>query len=125
MYVALFTSAPSDSGGGTEVSTSGTGYVRKSVPSGALTDWKSTQGDNLASNPATGTGGTTSNSAVITFANAPTGTWGTPVTHVGVFDNSSGGNLLFWCALTTSKNIQSGDAAPSFAIGSLTFRIDD
>ena len=37
-----------------------------------------------------------------------TGAWGT-VTHVGVFDASSSGNLMAWAALTASKTVASGD----------------
>ena len=50
IYVALYTAAPSDAGGGTEVS--GNAYARVKAAAGAsmaLTDWKSTQNDNVAS----------------------------------------------------------------------------
>lgn len=101
-YVGLFTAAPSDSGGGTEVS--GGSYARKSTV-GA--DW----------NAASGTSPTTSSNAnAITFV-AATASWGA-VTHFGIFDAPSGGNLLRWAALTTGKTIGSGDVA-SFAAGSL------
>ena len=52
-------------------------------------------------------GNTASNSAAIEFptATAPYGT----VTHIGVFDASSGGNLIAYAALTTSKAIDTGD----------------
>lgn len=40
-------------------------------------------------------------------------------------DATSGGNMLIYAALTTPKTINNGDAAPSFAPGALTFRIDD
>src|SRR5690349_8798175 len=99
VYVGLFTAAPSDSGGGTEVS--GGSYARKST---AGADW------NAAS------GGSTTNANAITFVTA-TGSWGT-VTHWGLFDASSAGNLLRWAALGTSKTIGNGDTA-SFAAGAL------
>jgi hypothetical protein len=98
-YVALYTAAPSDSGGGTEVT--GGSYARKST---AGADW------------AASSGGSIQNANAITFATA-TASWGT-VTHFGVFDALSGGNLLFWAALTTPKTIGSGDTA-SFAAGAL------
>lgn len=98
-YVGLFTAAPSDSGGGTEVS--GSNYSRKST---AGADW------NAASS------GSSSNANAITFA-TPSGSWGT-VTHFGIFDAATTGNLLRWAALTTSKTIGSGDT-PSFAAGAL------
>lgn len=86
LYVALFTAAPSDSGGGTEVS--GGGYARQTI---AFT----TSGD------------TTSNNAAIEFPTA-TANYGT-VTHVGIYDASSAGNLMAWAALTSSKTIETGD----------------
>jgi len=61
-YVGLFTAAPSDTGGGTEVS--GNGYAR-----------------------------------------AATGT----ITHAGIFDALTTGNLLAWAPLTTSRTINNGD----------------
>lgn len=115
VYVALFTAAPSDAGGGTEVS--GGAYARVAVTSG-LTAWAGTQsaGSTTASS---GTGGQTSNNAAVTFP-APSGAnWGT-VSHWGIFDASSGGNLLFHGALTASKSVNDGDSAPSFAAGALT-----
>jgi hypothetical protein len=86
LYVALFTAAPSDSGGGTEVS--GGAYARQTI---AFT----TSGD------------TTSNNAAVEFPTA-TANYGT-VTHVGIYDASSAGNLMAWAALTSSKTIETGD----------------
>lgn len=118
-YVALFTAAPSDTGGGTEVT--GGSYARVAVTAG-LTQWAGTQsaGSTTASS---GTGGTSSNNAAVTFP-APTASWGT-VTHFGIFDASTAGNLWVWGALNTSKTINNGDAAPSFAAGALTLQIDN
>lgn len=118
VYVALFTAAPSDAGGGTEVS--GGAYARVAVTSG-LAAWAGTQsaGSTTASS---GTGGQTSNNAAITFP-APTASWGT-VTHFGIYDASTGGNLLIWSALSSPKSINDGDAAPSFAAGALTVTFD-
>ena len=107
VYVALFTAAPSDSGGGTEVT--GGSYARVAV-SRATGSWAA---------PADNSGAQrTSNVGAITFP-SPTANWGT-VTHFGIFDASSGGNLLYWGALGTSRNILNGDNAPSFAAGTLT-----
>lgn len=118
LYVALFTAAPSDAGGGTEVS--GGAYARASIAANT-TSWNNTQG--TASGASTGTDGTIENAVDITFP-APTANWGT-VTHWGVFDAASGGNLLLHAALTQSKTINNGDAAPSFPAGALTNQIDD
>ena len=119
LYIALFTANPTDSSGGTEVT--GGSYARVSVTS-ALTAWAGTQsaGSTTASS---GTSGTTSNNASITFP-APTANWGS-VTGVGILDATTSGNLLFWAALTTSKTVNNGDAAPSFAAAALTVQIDN
>ena len=85
-YLALYTAAPGETGGGTEVS--GTGYVRQTV---AFTT----------------SGNTTSNNAAVEFPTAGA-SWGT-VTHVGVFDASSSGNLMAYATLSSSKTIDSGD----------------
>jgi len=87
-YVALYTAAPSDAGGGTEVS--GGSYARE-----------------LAGLSAPSPSGVTSNAADITFTTA-TGDWGT-ITHVGLLDALTGGNLLMWSALDASKTVSSGD----------------
>jgi len=86
LYLGLYTSAPSDTGGGTELS--GSGYARQAMAMSV-------------------SGNTASNSAVEEFATA-TGSWGT-VTHVGVFDASTSGNLLAYGALSASKAIATGD----------------
>lgn len=119
VYVGLLTVAPSDSGGGTEVT--GGSYTRVAVAS-SLANWAGSQsaGSTTASS---GTVGTTSNNAAVTFP-APTANWGTVVAF-GVYDASSAGNLLFYASLTTSKTINNGDAAPSFAAGALTFQADN
>lgn len=118
LYIGLYTTAPTDSTAGTEVS--GGSYARQSVTS-ALASWAGTQsaGSTTASS---GTGGTTSNNGAVTFP-APTANWGV-VTSFGISDAVSGGNLLFYGNLGTSKTINNGDAAPSFAAAALTFQID-
>ena len=85
-YLALYTVAPTDTGGGTEVS--GTEYVRKAATF-------------------TVSGDTASNSAAAEWPTAG-GSWGT-VVAVGVFDALSGGNLIAYGALTTNKTIDTGD----------------
>lgn len=113
LYVGLLTAAPSDTGGGTEVS--GGSYARAAVSS-SLANWAGTQaaGSTVAS---TGTGGQTSNNSPITFP-TPSATWGT-VTHFGIYDAASGGNLLFWGALTIAKTINQADTV-TFPAASLS-----
>jgi hypothetical protein len=52
-------------------------------------------------------GDAASNSAAVEFP-AATDNWGT-ITHIGVYDASTSGNLIFHSALTTSKAITTGD----------------
>jgi len=52
----------------------------------------------------------------------PTGSWGL-VTHFGIFDAVTAGNLLYWNALTSSQTISSGNTV-SFAAGALTVTED-
>ena len=101
-YVALYTAAPSDSGGGTEVS--GNGYSRQAVTFAA----------------ATSPGGTTSYTGDITFT-AAGGDWGT-ITHIGIHDASSGGNLLWHGQMTASKTVADGDTL-QFSTGNIDLTI--
>ena len=119
VYYALATTTGSDAACGTEVS--GGSYARVAVAS-SLANWAGTQsaGSTTASS---GTSGTTSNNATITFP-APTANWG-QVTEYCVFDASTSGNLLWRTALTTPKTINNGDSAPSFAPGASTLQIDN
>ncbi len=121
LFVALLTAAPSDTGGGTEVT--GGSYARVSVPSNmTVTGWAGTlaAGSTAASS---GSSGTTSNNSPVTFP-APTANWGV-CTHFGIYDAVTGGNLLIWGALTTPKTVNNLDAAPSFVAAALTFQIDN
>jgi hypothetical protein len=89
LHVALYTVAPTDTGGGTEVS--GGGYVRKTATFNVS-----------GTNPTTA-----SNTAAIEYPTA-TANYGT-VVAVGIFDASSSGNLLAYANLTTSKVVSTGD----------------
>jgi hypothetical protein len=87
VYVALYTTDPTDADSGTEVS--GTNYARQSVTFGAPSNGAST------------------NSAAVEFPQAGS-SWGT-ITHIGLRDASSAGNLLYHTPLDASKTIASGD----------------
>jgi hypothetical protein len=106
VYIALYTVAPTDSGGGTEVS--GGSYARASVTNNS-TNWPAASG------------GSKSNGTDITFPTA-TADWGTVVAF-GIFDQLTSGNLLYWATLTTSKSILNGDTA-KFSAGSITITED-
>lgn len=97
VYVSLHTADPTDAGSGTEVS--GGSYARKSA---------------TFASPSNGASAT---SADVTFDQA-TGSWGT-ISHIGIWDASTSGNLLYHTPLTTSKTIDTGDIF-KIASGSLT-----
>lgn len=97
VYVALYTTDPTDADTGTEVA--GNGYARQSVTFSAPSN------------------GVTSNSAAVEFPQA-TGSWGT-VAYIGLRDASTSGNLLYHTALDASKTIATGDVF-RIAAGSLS-----
>lgn len=96
IYLALFTSDPTDAGSGTEVS--GAAYARQAVTF------------------ATAASGATSNSTAESFT-ASGGNFGT-VTHIGLFDALTTGNLLWHCPLNSSKIINNGETI-TFAVGDI------
>lgn len=98
-YLGLFTSNPGE-GGGTEIS--GNGYTRKAVTF-------------------TVTGDTATNSGAVEF-DVATGSWGT-ISHVAVFDASSGGAQIAYAALTTAKAIDTGDVL-RFPVGDVDVTLD-
>ena len=87
VYVSLYTTDPTDADSGTEVS--GGSYARTAVTMGAPSN------------------GVSTNSADVTFPTC-TVSWGT-VSHIGIHDASTSGNLLFHTPLDTAKTIDSGD----------------
>ena len=87
VYVGLSTGSFADDNSGTELN--GSNYAR------------------VAATFSAASGGATSNSSAIEFA-AATGSWGS-VSHFGIFDAASSGNLLIHGAFTTAKTIASGD----------------
>jgi hypothetical protein len=97
VYVGLFTTDPTDDGSGTEVS--GGSYARTSATFAAPSN------------------GASSTNADVQFPQA-TGNWGT-VTHFGIFDALTTGNLLYHGQLTSSKTIETGDVF-KIASGNLT-----
>ena len=87
VYVALYTTDPTDPNTGTEVS--GGSYARVAVTFGAPSN------------------GVSTNSANVEFPTC-TSSWGT-ITHIGIMDALTTGNLLYHTALTTSKVIDVDD----------------
>lgn len=101
VYVGLYTSNPDEGNTGTEVS--GGSYARQALSVTTASD------------------GIVTSSADVTFPQA-TANWGT-ISHIGLLDALTSGNLLMYTALTTSKAIDSGDVL-KIASGSLTASID-
>ena len=82
-YLALYTTAPNDAGGGTEVS--GGSYARQAV----------------AASFGAASGGSSANTADISFPQA-TALWG-EIEAFGLLDASGAGNLLYWGYLTQTQ----------------------
>ena len=110
LFVALFTVAPSDAGGGTEAT--GGGYARVST---APAGWSA----------ATGTDATVTNTAVISFPTATTGGYSAGANLVGfaLYDAATAGNLMFYGPLGIAKGVAEGDT-PEFAASSLSFKFN-
>ena len=86
LYLALYTSDPGDDNSGTECS--GTAYARQTIAFTVTAD-------------------TASNTSAVEFPTAGS-SWGT-ITHVGILDALTSGNLLAHGALTSAKTVASGD----------------
>ena len=97
VYVSLHTANPDEDASGAELS--GSAYARQAATFAAPSN------------------GVSTTSADINFPQA-TGSWGT-VTHIGIWDASSSGNMLYYTALDASKTIATGDIL-KIAAGSLT-----
>ena len=112
LYIGLSSTTPTEAGGNfTEPSTGS--YARVST---TASDWSAASGTAPAVKTTT---------ATKTFP-AATADWasGSNLTHFGLFDASSAGNLIAWGALTTAKPVLNGDTA-SFAAGALTLKLGD
>lgn len=109
LYVALMTSAPLDNDtGSTIVEPVGGSYARVLNNSWTV----ATDGSNNT---------TAKNTGAVTFPTA-TALWGT-ITHFGVLDASTAGNLLCYGALTTSKQVTTDDT-PSFAANAIVITLE-
>ncbi len=86
VYLALFDTATTDAGGGTEVT--GGSYARQAVTIGAPS------------------AGAASNTGALTFPNMPAGTR----SHAALMDAASAGNMLFHGALSTPKTTIAGQS---------------
>lgn len=100
VYLALFTVAPTDAGGGTEVT--GAGYARQAITFGAPS------------------GGAIANTGAVSFT-ASGGNFGS-VVAVGIFDAATAGNMLAWDAITAAT-VNDTDTL-EFAIGDIDITLD-
>lgn len=92
VHLALFTSATTDAGGGTEVT--GGSYARQLLTFVAPTD------------------GVSSNTAAVSYTNMPAVT----VTHAAIMSAATGGTMLLHGPLVAPKTIAAGDSV-TIAIG--------
>ena len=109
-FLALFTADPTDANTtANEVQTTAwPAYVRMDCAAGGAvaTGWTAPSD------------GVTSNAKALTFP-ANNGAGANTVTHIGIYDSATGGNLLYHSPLTQAKTLQVGDVI-SFAVGSIT-----
>ena len=101
VYMALFSAVPDDTGGGTELVV-GNGYAREAITFGAAS------------------GGAMSNTIAVPFT-ASGAAWLDTVA-IGIFDASTGGNMLAWDVITTAT-IGDGDTL-NFPIGDIDLTLD-
>ena len=99
VYIGLFTVAPTDAGGGTEVT--GGSYARQAATFSAASS------------------GATSNDTNIDFTGMPA----TTTVAIGIFDDVASGNMLLYGTLTTNKTTDAGDTL-RIATGDLDISID-
>ena len=113
IYLALFTADPTDANiMANEVRTAEwPAYVRQDAAAGGAisTGWTA---------PADGV---STNAKVITYP-ANNGAGNVTITHIGIYDSASGGNLLYHAPLVSSKTLLPGDVI-SFSIGALTVMV--
>ena len=101
LYVALYTSDPTDYNTGNEVIAPE--YARQEIVFSAPIDGKISNTNNVLFSPATTL-------------------WGV-ITHTAIFDQSTGGNMLFYGALETSSTINISDQAVFYA-NDISFTLD-
>lgn len=113
IHIALFTADPTDANltAGEVTLAAFPAYVRKNAAGAGL----------IATGWAAPADGVTSNAQVITFA-ANNGAAAVIVTHIGIYDAATVGNLLYHAPLVTAKTLQVGDVL-SFGIGTLTITV--
>lgn len=113
VYVALFTADPTDANvTANEVQTSALpAYARQDAAAGAAISTGWTANSN----------GVSTNAKVVTYP-ANNGAGSVTVTHLGLYDAATGGNLLYHAPLVSTKTLLVGDVF-SFGISSITVTV--
>jgi hypothetical protein len=101
VFIGLYTATPTDAGGGTELS--GSGYARQQASFGSVTS-----------------GSITTNADTV-FPDADA-SWGS-ITHAGLFNSATGGQLLAYGALNSPSQIDQGDIF-KIPVGGFTISMD-
>lgn len=104
-YLALLTAAPTDAGGGTEVS--GKGYLRKAVACDS-TNWYVSDNQVI-------------NATALNFSATATEPWES-VSHFAIYSAAARGDLLFWGSLKEVKTIAKYGTA-SFEAGEISISL--
>lgn len=104
VYFALFTTDPTDAGSGTELTDSG--YARQQAHTSVVSDGFAAPAD-----------GVTSNAKTITFPAIVDAQ--VTITHAGIYDALTNGNLLYHSPLASSKTLDPGDVL-EFPVGQIT-----
>ena len=109
VYLATFTSDPTDAGSGTESTwnANSIAYARQAMTFGAIST--------------SGTGKEAASSAQIQFP-ALVGS-NVTISHIGIFDAATSGNMLYHTNLATSKTLTADDVL-SFAVSGVTVTLD-
>lgn len=110
VYISLHTADPTDAGGSEVTGTNWTNYARVAMQTdNVATQW-------AAATTEGGGGYLTDNTAIIDFGTATVTPTQSDITHAGIYDASTAGNLLFHGALGTTKPVTDGDPV-SFPVG--------
>jgi hypothetical protein len=113
LHVALFSSETTDAGGGTEITTNITGAATRAAVANAA--WTVTAASTTLD-------AKIQNNAEITITGNSTNSTNFTATHFGVFNNSTGGELLFHGPLASSVEITPGSSV-KFAPNAITLTV--
>ncbi|GHV49954.1 hypothetical protein FACS1894216_01280 [Synergistales bacterium] len=119
IYVAMFTTKPTDAEPGAEPAAPS--YGRAAITCN-LNAWSATNAPDSRA-VSTGSSGTTYNIEEIKFPD-PEQDWGN-IRYIGLFDAPAGGTYLYWSELTNPRDFIIGDVNIKFRAGELSVQIDN